>query len=176
MGRDKAFLEVRGHPMVAAIVRVLETVVGPGVVVVGGDEPRIRDLGLLRIPDLHPGAGPLGGILTALAHFRELCDHVLVLSCDLPGASASSVRTLADAAGQAPGILVPVLEGRRQWMHACWPVAALPALEAAFATGERAPRRALGGLSVVEVVGLDPASLRDADRPGDLDESGRQDR
>ena len=88
----------------------------------------------------------------------------------------SSVRTLADAAGQAPGILVPVLEGRRQWMHACWPTAALPALEAAFATGERAPRRALGGLSVVEVVGLDPASLRDADRPGDLDESGRQDR
>ena len=100
----------------------------------------------------------------------------MVLSCDLPGASVSSVRTLADAAGQAPGILVPVLEGRRQWMHACWPVAALPALEAAFATGERAPRRALGGLSVVEVVGLDPASLRDADRPGDLDESGRQDR
>ena len=176
MGRDKAFLEVRGHPMVAAIAGVLEAVVGPGVVVVGGDEPRIRDLGLLRIPDLHPGAGPLGGILTALGHFRELCDHVVVLSCDLPGASASSVRTLADAAGQAPGILVPVLEGRRQWMHACWPVAALPALEAAFATGERAPHRALGGLSVVEVVGLDPASLRDANRPGDLDESGRQDR
>ena len=176
MGRDKAFLEVQGHPMVAAIVRVLETVVGPGVVVVGGDEPRIRDLGLLGIPDLHPGAGPLGGILTALGHFRELCDHVLVLSCDLPGASASSVRTLADAAGQAPGILVPVLEGRRQWMHACWPVAALPALEAAFATGERAPRRARGGRSGGEVVGLDPAALRDADRPGDLGESGRQDR
>ena len=176
MGRDKAFLEVRGHPMVASIAGVLEAVVGPGIVVVGGDEPRIRDLGLLGIPDLHPGAGPLGGILTALSHFRDLCDHVVVLSCDLPGASVSSVRTLADAAGQAPGILVPVLEGRRQWMHACWPTAALPALDAAFATGERAPRRALGGLSVFEVVGLDSASLRDADRPGDLNESGRQDR
>ena len=176
MGRDKAFLEVRGHPMVATIAGVLEAVVGPGIVVVGGDEPRIRDLGLLGIPDLHPGAGPLGGILTALSHFRELCDHVVVLSCDLPGASVSSVRTLVDAAGQAPEILVPVLEGRRQWMHACWPVAALPALEAAFAAGERAPRRALSDLSVVEVVGLESASLRDADRPGDLDESGRQDR
>jgi hypothetical protein len=57
-------------------------------------------------------------------------------------------------------------------MHACWPVSATGLLERAFAAGERAPRRALGDLPVLEVAGLDPLSLRDVDSPGDLDESG----
>ena len=58
-------------------------------------------------------------------------------------------------------------------MHCCWPVVALGLLETAFAAGERAPRMALGGMAVVEVSGLDPASLRDVDTPEDLDESDR---
>jgi molybdopterin-guanine dinucleotide biosynthesis protein A len=85
----------------------------------------------------------------------------------------ASVGALLDAVGEVPAVIVPVLEGRRQWMHACWPVSAMVLLEGAFAAGERAPRRALGDLPVVEVAGLDPLSLRDVDSPEDLDESGR---
>ena len=172
MGRDKAFLEVRGVPLVATVSGVLETVVGNGVVVVGGDGEGIRGLGLQSVPDLHPGDGPLGGILTALRHLGGRCDHVVVLSCDLPGVSGASIGALIGAIGEVPAVVVPVLEGRRQWMHACWPVSATGLLERAFAAGERAPRRALGDLPVLEVAGLDPLSLRDVDSPGDLDESG----
>jgi molybdopterin-guanine dinucleotide biosynthesis protein A len=173
MGRDKAFLEVAGVPLVASVAGVLNAVVDAGVVVVGGDVDGLRNLGLQCVPDLYPGDGPLGGILTALRHFSGLCDHLVVLSCDLPRASAASVGALLDAVGEVPAVIVPVLEGRRQWMHACWPVSAMVLLEGAFAAGERAPRRALGDLPVVEVAGLDPLSLRDVDSPEDLDESGR---
>ena len=173
MGRDKAFLEVGGVPMLSSVAGVLNGVVDAGVVVVGGDADGIRTLGLTSVADRFPGDGPLGGILTALDHFRGRCDHVVVLSCDLPQASEQSVRALLAAVGEAPAVIVPVLGGRRQWMHCCWPVVALGLLETAFAAGERAPRRALGGMAVVEVAGLDPASLRDVDTPEDLDESDR---
>ena len=173
MGRDKAFLKVDGTPLVSSVAGVLDAVVDAGVVVVGGDIDGIRNLGLRSVPDLHPGHGPLGGILTALRHFGGHCDHVVVLSCDLPKASEASVGALLDVVDEVPAVIVAVLEGRRQWMHACWPVSALGLLECAFAAGERAPRRALGDLPVVEVVGLDPLSLRDVDSPEDLDESGR---
>ncbi|MEO2085765.1 MAG: molybdenum cofactor guanylyltransferase [Acidimicrobiales bacterium] len=173
MGRDKAFLKVDGTPLVSSVAGVLDAVVDAGVVVVGGDVDGIRNLGLRNVPDLHPGHGPLGGILTALRHFGGHCDHVVVLSCDLPKASEASVGALLDVVDEVPAVIVAVLEGRRQWMHACWPVSALGLLEGAFAAGERAPRRALGDLPVVEVVGLDPLSLRDVDSPEDLDEAGR---
>ena len=173
MGRDKAFLEVGGVPMLSSVAGVLDGVVDAGVVVVGGDADGVRTLGLTSVADRFPGDGPLGGILTALNHFRGGCDHVVVLSCDLPQASERSVRALLAAVGEIPAVIVPVLGGRRQWMHCCWPVVALGPLETAFAAGERAPRRALGGMAVVEVPGLDPASLRDVDTPEDLDESDR---
>ena len=170
MGRDKAFLEIDGTPMVASVVRAVNAVVDTEVVVVGGDEDGLRNLGLGCIPDLYPGDGPLGGLLTALRHFRGRCDHVVVLSCDLPRASKASVAALLHAVGPVPAVIVPLLDGRRQWMHACWPVSAVDQLESAFAAGERAPRRALGDLPVVEIAGLDPRSLSDVDSPEDLDE------
>ena len=122
------------------------------------------------LPDRTPGAGPLGGILTSLFHYRERFDQVVVLSCDLPDPSPESIRTVAEAASSEDAIAVPVVNGRRQWMHAVWPIAVLPALEEIFQRGERAPHRAVVDLPVVEVNGLDPGSLRDIDRLEDLDE------
>jgi len=77
---------------------------------------------------------------------------------------------VAEAASSKNAIAVPVVNGRRQWMHAAWPVAVLPVLEEIFQGGERAPHRAVVDLPVVEVNGLDPRSLRDIDRLEDLDE------
>ena len=170
MGSDKALLIVGGRPLVLGVADALAGALGVAAVVVGGDENRLRALGLEVLPDQAPGAGPLGGILTALLHHRERFGQVVVLSCALPDPSPESIRTVAEAAADEDAIAVPVLRGRRQWMHAAWPMAVLPALEESFQRGERAPHRAVIDLPVVEVDGLDPRSLRDIDRLEDLDE------
>jgi molybdopterin-guanine dinucleotide biosynthesis protein A len=185
MGRDKAFVEVDGAPMVRRVADALVTAGAGQLLVVGvttfsaGRRERLADalggLDVELVEDDDPDEGPLGGILTALRHSRH--DVTLVVSCDLlapsPEAFAVTVARAADA-----DVAVPVQTfsaGRRergpsQWLHAAWHRRAANPLQGQFDAGERAIRRAVraAALSVVEVEGLAPEAFADADIPGDL--------
>ena len=165
MGTDKAFIELDGQTLLDRAVTALVDGGAQSVVVVGGDRPRIESAGHRFVPDLHPGEGPLGGIITALE--ATDADLVVVLSCDLVDASPLAVSSLVAVAASAD-VAVPVVEGRAQWLHAGWRRTALASLQAAFAAGERAPRRAVGGLSVIEILDGSPCWYADADAPTDL--------
>jgi molybdopterin-guanine dinucleotide biosynthesis protein A len=88
MGRDKAWLELAGLPLVLRVARAVEPLVS--VVTVIGPPERFESVGLAAIPDRIPAraasgessCGPLGGIITALNATR--CSWNLVLACDLP--------------------------------------------------------------------------------------------
>src|SRR5580704_16642455 len=88
MGRDKAWLELAGQPLVLRLARAVEPLVS-AVTVIGPPE-RFESLGLAAIPDRIPAraasgessCGPLGGIITALNATQ--CSWNLVLACDLP--------------------------------------------------------------------------------------------
>ena len=166
MGRAKAFIQVDGRPMVHRVADALVRAGADPVVVIGGDAARLHALGLDVVADRHAGEGPLGAIITALAA-ADGADAVAVLACDLLEPSPAEVRHVAAA---LPGhdVAVPAVDGLRQWAHAVWSPAALSALEAAFAAGERAPRRAVSDLAVVDVVVDDPHAYADADTPDDL--------
>lgn len=165
MGRPKAFIELDGHTLLDRAVAALRGADLDDVVVVGGDRAAVGAAGHRYVPDTHPGEGPLGGIVTALGAVDA--DLVVVLACDLLDASSLAVRSLVGALGTGD-VAVPVVDGRAQWLHAVWRRSALPTLDAAFAAGERAPRRALPGLSVVEVLDGSPCWYADADTPADL--------
>lgn len=64
------------------------------VFVVGRDDPAWSSRGLHVIADEVAGAGPLGGIYTAVVH--SPCDRTLVVACDMPFVSASLLQRLAD--------------------------------------------------------------------------------
>ena len=168
MGTDKALLDVDGRPLVVAAVEALAAAGADAVLVVGGDRDALVDLGLDARPDDHPGEGPLGGILTALRLAGD--GVVMVLACDMPAVDGASVAAIVSALAAAPGadVAVPVVNGRRQLLTAAYRHRGRPVLERAYETGERAPRRAVDGLEVVEVHGLDPHLLGDVDRPDDL--------
>lgn len=168
MGRDKALVRLRdGRPLALVAAQALREAGAEPVVAVGGDRALVA-YGLTVLDDLHPGEGPLGGLITAL----ELApaDVVAVLTCDLPAVTAQEVGALVAALHAAPAAdaAAATLEGRSQFLSAAYRQTARPALVAAFGRGERAVRRAVIGLSVVEVGGLDAAHLADVDTPAQL--------
>lgn len=165
MGTDKALLEVDGVPLARRVATALRAAGSDPVIAVGGDLEALGDLGLTVVPDLHPGEGPLGAILTALAATTE--DVVVVLACDLPAADADTVRAVALALGDAD-VAAPWHDGRHELLHAAYHRRAEPVLRAAFDAGERAPHRAIADLVVVGVEGLPAVALADADTPDDL--------
>lgn len=169
MGQDKAQLVVDGTPMA---VRVAETLWAAGAVevrAVGGEVESLAALGLEAVVDELPGEGPLAATITAIRTARH--PIVVVMACDLLRPSPTAVSSVVEALGDAPSRVVgavPVSAGRHQWAHAAWRAEALAGLQAAFTTGVRSLRGGADSLPLVEVQGLDPANLADADAPADL--------
>ena len=171
MGTDKALLEVDGQPMAARAADVLVDAGAREVFCVGGDRERLARLGLDVRPDRHPGEGPLGGLVTAFAETEQ--PVVVALACDLLRPASASVAAVLTALQGDPAVdgAVPILEGRRQWLHAAYRRRSVDPLTRAFSAGERSIERASADLVLVEVSDVDPETLRDADMPNDLDGS-----
>ncbi|MGH9188236.1 MAG: molybdenum cofactor guanylyltransferase, partial [Acidimicrobiales bacterium] len=146
----------------------LRTAGAAEVFTVGGAVADLVALGLDARPDLYPGQGPLGGLVTALAEAGG--DLVAVLACDLVAPTPSAVRAIIGALEASPDAdaALAFADGRRQWTHGAWRRRAATRLSAAFEAGERAIHRAAVGLRLVDVYGLDPRALADADTPGQL--------
>ncbi|MGZ4786460.1 MAG: molybdenum cofactor guanylyltransferase [Acidimicrobiales bacterium] len=178
MGRDKALVEVGGRPLALIAADALRDAGAAPVVVIGGDRDALVGFGLEVQGDDHPGEGPLGAIITALGSRPAeppggggADDRiVMVLACDMPSIDAGTVAAVVDALAARPDaeVAAPRLDGRLQILTAAYRRRLRPRLAAAFEAGERAPRRALDGVEVVAVDGLDPDRLADVDRPADL--------
>jgi molybdopterin-guanine dinucleotide biosynthesis protein A len=176
MGSDKALLRIGDRPLALVAADALRDGGAERVVAVGGDASALAALGIETIADDHPGQGPLGGIITALRAAPDDVAVVMVLPCDMPAIDGASVAAIVAALqatdeGNPVGVAAPTVDGRRQILTAAYRRSLLPILEQAFASGERAPRRALdrADIAIVEVVGLDIGRLGDVDRPGDID-------
>jgi molybdopterin-guanine dinucleotide biosynthesis protein A len=163
MGRDKAFVTIDGEPMVRRVVRALRAAGAVEVVAVGGDEAGLLAEDLDRfLPDLHPGDGPLGGVLVALS--AAPVSIVVVVACDMPDLTAAAVQAVVAALVADPSSVVAVA----QPLCAAWRAAlAVATLRPAFAAGERTLAAAIDLLPHVAVL-VDPAALRNVNRPGDL--------
>jgi molybdenum cofactor guanylyltransferase len=170
MGRDKALIRIDGVPMVVRVADALRAAGATDVLAVGREPAALSELGLATVPDDRPGDGPVAGITAALAHAAE--EIVLVAGCDLlaPTAAAMATTVAELAAAPAASVAVPRSDGRRQWAHAAWRRSAGPTLTAALEAGERAVGHAvaIGRLIAVDVEGIDPSFLADADTPDDL--------
>jgi molybdopterin-guanine dinucleotide biosynthesis protein A len=175
MGTDKALLEIDGRALAR---RVHDALVAAGcapVWAVGGDAVALRALGLHVVDDLYPGEGPLGALITALTAVRRQADVVMVLGCDLPDADPQAIEAVcapfAAPHGDHLDVVVPRSANRHHMHHAAWRVGAVGTLQAAFDSGERAPRRVLPQLRIHQLAVeplLDPRWLADLDAPDDL--------
>lgn len=167
LGQDKALLAVDGRALAATVASALRGAGATEVVAVGGDRMGLDALGVFDrvVDDEHPGAGPLGGLVTALTTCAA--PVAVVLACDTPEITSDTPRALVDAIG-ARDVAVGIVEGREQPLTAAWRRAAvLPIAESLFRAGERAPRTLLRVLRCAPVE-LPTGAVRDVDRREDL--------
>jgi molybdopterin-guanine dinucleotide biosynthesis protein A len=90
-GADKASLVVGGRRIIERQLAAIAAI-SRDVRIVANDAVRYADLEIPVVADAIAGAGPLGGVYTALVDARF--DWVLVLACDLPFVTADVLERL----------------------------------------------------------------------------------
>lgn len=153
-GRDKALVRIGDddQPLLACLIERLGPLVDE-LFIVAPDRPDYRRFDAPLVIDLHPGEGPLGGILTALRATH--CDRCLVVACDLPLLNPVLLRWMLEHPDHADAI-VPVIPGtsrqgeRLIWQatQAIYRTSALGAIEEAFRQGERKLARLFDSIRV----------------------------
>ena len=134
MKRDKALLEVGGEPLLVRTARLLESVVGAPSVI--GDPSTYESFALPVIADDWPGAGPLGGIATALR--VSTASWNLVVACDLPYLTAEWLHFLVARAVASPAdAVLPMNTLGAEPLCAMYHKRGEPAIRAALESGIR---------------------------------------
>jgi molybdopterin-guanine dinucleotide biosynthesis protein A len=164
MGVDKALIEIGGLPMAERVARVLVAAGCDPVILVGGG-PQLAEIGRRQVPDRWPGDGPVGGLVTALLALPE-ADAVMVAACDLPDLTAEAAMAVLGTEPERTEVRVAD-SGRVEPMLACWPTRLRHEIERSFEHGTRALHRVVADWSAVHVP-VDPAAMRNVNRPDDL--------
>lgn len=157
MGRDKAWIEFEGRPLIARVIDVLRDVADEVLIVANDD--RYAELGVRVVPDRFPDGGALGGIATGVGAAQH--ELVLVAACDMPFTTAAAWRLLVERAGGADAV-VPRIGADYETLHALYSKRCLPAMESALAAGRM---RVISFFQDVEVREVGEADLRRVD-PG----------
>lgn len=89
MGKDKAFLELAGRPLITHAIEIARAITTQIVIV--GDPAKFARFGEV-VPDVYPSRGPLGGIHAALVSSKS--DLNLILGVDLPFVQPGFLRFL----------------------------------------------------------------------------------
>lgn len=121
-----------GQPLLAYL-RDLAAQAGLDCVLVG-QRPEYAHFGLPMLADTPAHIGPLGGLFALLS---SSASGALVLSCDLPSLSFELLLRLSTEDFSFCDVLAPQRDGRFEPLFARYHPAALPALTAAIAAGER---------------------------------------
>ena len=97
MGRPKAWLPFGEETMLERVVRTLQDLVSPVVVVAAPDQevpPLAADVCIVR--DEQEGLGPLAGLAAGLTALKGIAEAAYASSCDVPLLKPAFVRAVID--------------------------------------------------------------------------------
>lgn len=155
-GREKAFLDLAGQPMLARVIARFAPQVSCLAINANGDPARFAAFGLPVIADTIPDyPGPLAGVLAGLrwvAAGSRQGTHMATVSSDAPFIPADFVVRLAAATAE-PGDAIVVAQsgGVVHPVAGLWPLGIADALERDLATGERRVQRWVESQGMVKV-------------------------
>lgn len=118
MGRDKAWLEIGGQPLLARQIHLARTVGASEVFISGRINEDYSQLGCPVLADNFPASGPLAGIESALRRCGD--PLLLVLAVDMPMMNAELLRKIIAGSSGSIGV-VPRVAGRVEPLAAVYP-------------------------------------------------------
>lgn len=89
-GTDKALVEIHGEKLIERVLRTLDSACEE--VFVSANTQDYAYLGYPVVEDAHRGAGPLGGIESALRNSSH--EKIVVVACDMPFVKPEFIRLL----------------------------------------------------------------------------------
>jgi molybdopterin-guanine dinucleotide biosynthesis protein A len=174
MGRPKAWLPFGSELLLPRVVRILDEVVRPIVVVAAPEQdlpglpPKVQ-----VVRDAEEGRGPLQGLAAGLDALSGQADAAYLSSCDVPFLLPAFVRRLIDLLGDR-AICVPHVEDRHHPLAAVYRLDVAPAVRRLLAEDrlrpvflfETMPTRVV---ETEELADVDPSfvSLRNLNTPED---------
>ena len=179
MGRDKALLPLDGVPLVVRTARLVESVLRCIPTVIGRPEI-FKPLDLRAIQDDWPGAGPLGGIATALRASESAWN--LIVACDLPYLTKEWLEFLVRRAliSQASAV-IPASDRGIEPLCAMYHKRCESAVWLALDRGTRKVTECLTGVSVERIEPIEWKSydsegflLKNMNSPQDYEEARRR--
>ncbi len=102
-GQPKALLPIGGSRIIDRQLTAVREI-ADHVAIVANDHALYESLGVPIWPDIRPGCGPLGGILTALVHAKT--PITLVIAGDMPFVTAQFLQYLAGS-GRDVDVAIP---------------------------------------------------------------------
>lgn len=111
MGRDKAFVEYDGVPMIERTLAVASRL-SERIVIISNKPDSFKKFGEPVYPDTIPGMGPLSGLYTGfkVTDAKEL----LLVACDMPLVSEEVMAFILLCADRPGDAVIPFVEGREQ--------------------------------------------------------------
>jgi molybdopterin-guanine dinucleotide biosynthesis protein A len=170
MGRTKALIDLDGRAMAERVLDALRSVGADPIVLVGGDPAELASLSAPVVPDLHPGEGPVGGVLSALDHLTALStiDAALILPCDIGQITGNALWPILEAAaGDTNSRVWVAATDRMEPMCALWSLASLDVIRERFTAGERTLHRVISDLPHTTVT-VDAEAFHNMNRLQDL--------
>ncbi len=155
-GRDKAEALLGGVPLIRRVLDILQDLFDD-VLIVSNQPIRYASFGVPVAADVIPGAGSLGGILTALIHARN--EWCFIAACDMPFLSPPVIRKMLERCG-GYDVTVPVLNGEPEPLHAIYSKRCVQAIEKRIRAGDF---RILHFYPEVRTLRLEPSVWRDVD-------------
>jgi molybdopterin-guanine dinucleotide biosynthesis protein A len=179
MGQNKALLPFLGQPLIMRVIqRVLP--VAQEVLVTTNEPAKFEFTHLPLFPDITPGYGALGGLLTAMQAASQPC--VAVVACDMPFVNAGLISAEFEMLNSSEyDIIVPRSAESLEPFHAVYRrETCLPAIRAALDANQLRiiswfPAVQVKELSADEVAGFDPNGLAflNVNTPTELAEAER---
>jgi molybdenum cofactor guanylyltransferase len=163
-GRAKGLASVGGIRIIDRVATALRSVVGDLLIVSARPDADAWIPGVRVVRDERPGLGPLGGIVTAL---RATHGDVLAVGWDMPFLSPRLLAPLLRGMPDAP-IVLWRCGGVLQPLCGLYRAHALPALDAALASGERRLGRIALALDAEQLTADDPTAFLNVNTPPDL--------
>jgi molybdopterin-guanine dinucleotide biosynthesis protein A len=160
MGSNKALLELGGVPLIVRTARLVESV-GIKRTIVGSPEIYAR-LRLHAIRDDWPGAGPLGGIATALRASESSWN--LIVACDLPYLTKAWLEHLIHRAKHSHAdVVLPLNDAGAEPLCAMYNKSSEAAIWLAL---DRGVRKVTDGLAGLRAEHIEPREWKAFDSEG----------